>query len=381
VNSEKVQIRGAGFCYNVHVGRGLIGQAGSLTREKVQGHQAAIITDSNVPRTLVEKVASSLFEAEFQVTTVVVRPGENSKSLAEVERVCGEILELDRNSILVGIGGGIVGDLSGFVAAVFHRGIRHVQIPTTLLAMVDSAIGGKTGVNLPAGKNLVGAIHHPSLVIVDPNALATLPPREMRQGYAEIVKHAIIRDSEMFAMLSSRAKSRNPADATLKVATRDPSTVARDDSKDAAGELIGLIARNIRIKADIVSADDRDVSGKRALLNFGHTVGHGVERASDFQLPHGECVSLGIIAACEISVKRAGLPRSERDHVIALLEHLGLPTRLPGDIPREKIIEAITRDKKFEGSNVRFVVTPRIGEAFVSREVTMDDIREAIAAL
>jgi 3-dehydroquinate synthase len=372
VNSEKVQIRGAGFCYEVCVGRGLIEQTGHLTREKVGGHRAAIITDSNVPRTLVKKVASSLSKAGFQVTTVVVQPGEKSKSLAEIERICGEISELDRNSILLGVGGGVVGDLSGFVAAVFHRGISHVQIPTTLLAMVDSAIGGKTGVNLPAGKNLVGAIHHPSLVIADVEALVTLPLREMRQGYAEIVKHAIIRDSEMFTLLSSRVGLRDPVEGTCKVRQGDSSTLTPNAE---------LIAHNIRIKADIVSADDRDVSGKRALLNFGHTVGHGIERASDFRVPHGECVSLGIVAACEISMKRASLSRSQRDEVVALLENLGLPTRLPGEIPREKIVEAIKHDKKFDGDNVRFAVTPQIGEAFVSREVTMDDIREAIATL
>jgi 3-dehydroquinate synthase len=347
-------------------------QTGRLTREKVRGHRAAIITDSNVPRALVEKVAGSLSEAEFQVATVVVQPGENSKSLAEVERVCGEISQLDRSSILLGVGGGVVGDLSGFVAAFFLRGIPHVLIPTTLLAVVDSAMGGKTGVNLRAGKNLVGAIHHPSLVIADPDALATLPPRELRQGCAEIVKHAIIRDAEMFNLLSSRAGLGDSVEGASKLGRGDSLTLTPDDT---------LIARNIRIKAAIVSQDDRDVSGERALLNFGHTVGHGIERASDFHIPHGECVSLGIVAASKISLKRAGLPRRERDRVISLLERLGLPTRLPVEVARGKIIEAIMRDKKFEDGNVRFVVTPRIGEAFVSGDVTMEDIREAVAAL
>lgn len=372
MNSEKVQIRGAGFCYEVRIDRGLLEHAGRLIRERVCGHRAAIITDSNIPRPLVGKVESSLSEAEFQVTRVVVQPGEKSKSLAEVERICGEISELDRSSVIVGVGGGVVGDLSGFVAAVFHRGISHAQIPTTLLAMVDSAIGGKTGVNLSAGKNLVGAIHHPALVIADPEALETLPPRELRQGYAEMVKHAIIRDAEMFAFLSasSRAKAGSPG-RHLQDSTSESRDFAWDD----------LIARNIRIKAAVVSADDRDVSGERALLNFGHSVGHGIERASDFRIPHGECVSLGIVAACEISVRMAGLAASQRDEVIAVLDRLGLPTRWPSGIARKRVMEAIGHDKKFEDGSVRFVLTPRIGEAFVSRDVTLENIREALAQL
>lgn len=385
VNSEKVQIRGAGFCYEAHIGRGLIEQVGELTREKVRGHRAGVIADSNVPPAIMREVESSLSEAGFQVTKVVVPPGEKSKSLAEVERICGEISHLDRSSVVLGVGGGVTGDLSGFVAAVFHRGVPHVQIPTTLLAMVDSAIGGKTGVNLPAGKNLVGAIHHPAFVLADAAALDTLAQRELRQGYAEMVKHAIISDAEMLRALSSRAQSRDPGEDSSKVALRDPSrlrsaparqaTIPRDD------DLVELIARNIRIKAAIVSTDDRDASGERALLNFGHTIGHGIERASDFQIPHGECVSLGIVGACEISVKRAGLSANERDEVVALLDRLELPTRLPGGIAQEGVLEAIVHDKKFEDGYVRFVLTPRLGQAFLSSDVTIDEIRAALAAL
>jgi 3-dehydroquinate synthase len=375
VNSEKIEICGAGFRYFAHVGRGLLGRTGPLIREHVRGQRAAIITDSNIPRPLRDSVIASLAAARFRVTTIVVPPGEDAKSLNEVERIAGELSALDRTSVIVGLGGGSVGDLSGFVAAIFHRGIPHVQIPTTLLSMVDSSIGGKTGVNLAAGKNLLGATHHPSLVIADGHALKTLPERELRQGYAEIVKHAIIRDAEMFALLSSRAPNAFGAEgfrgSFLKGTASGSLDVARDD----------LIARNIRIKAAIVSTDDRDISGERALLNFGHTVGHGIERASDFGMSHGDCVSLGMVAACNISVKRAGLPPEQRDEVSALLAQLGLPTRLDAEISRPKIMEAIKRDKKFEGGAVRFVVTPRIGKACLSREVTMTDIRQAVAAL
>ena len=269
---------------------------------------------------------------------------------------------LDRSSFVVGLGGGVIGDISGFVAAIFQRGVPHIQIPTTLLAMVDSSIGGKTGVNLDAGKNLIGAIHHPALIIADVEALESLPAKELRQGYAEIIKHAIIRDAEMFRALSSRAKP------PVRLGPRDDGFVA-------------LIRRNIAIKARIVMADAREISGERALLNFGHTVGHAIERATDFKIPHGDCISVGIAAACAISLKRAGLSSKERDDVVSLLKQFELPTQLPTAVDREKIAAALAHDKKFVGGRIRFVVTPKIGEAHVSSNVTMEDIREAISAL
>lgn len=353
VNSQKIEVRGSGFCYDAHVGSGLIAHTGPLMRGVLRARRAVVITDSNIPQSVIDRVSASLASAEFEAATIVVPPGEHSKSLREVERVCGQMSALDRTSVVLGLGGGVVGDLSGFVAAIFYRGIPHVQIPTTLLAMVDSSIGGKTAVNLAAGKNLVGAIHHPSVVIADVEALKTLPARELRQGYAEIVKHAIIRDAAMFRELESGKLT----------------------------EWTGLIRRNIEIKAAIVAMDSGDLSGERAVLNFGHTVGHAVERASNFSIPHGDCVSLGIVAACGISMQRAGLPMAQRDEVIALLTQLNLPTRLPPGISREKITDAVWRDKKFESGEVRFVVTPKIGEAFLSRDVRISDIHDAVAAL
>ena len=227
--------------------------------------------------------------------------------------------------------------------------------------MVDSSIGGKTGVNLEAGKNLIGAIHHPALIIADVKALESLPRKELRQGYAEIIKHAIIRDAEMFRALSPRTK--------------------RQSGSDSKNGFVALIRRNIAIKARIVSADAREISGERALLNFGHTVGHAIERAADFKIPHGDCISTGMVAACAISIKRAGLSSQERDEVVSLLTQFGLPTRLPPKLDRNRIIDAIRHDKKFTSGEVRFVVTPRIGGALLSREVTMNDIRDAVAEL
>jgi 3-dehydroquinate synthase len=358
VNSDAIEISGNGFRYPAVVGRGLIAKAGEIARSVTDRNRCAIIADQNSARFFGDRVSENFRSKTFSSQLITIPAGEKSKSLTQVEKICDEMINagFDRSSFVVGLGGGVVGDISGFVAAIFQRGIPHIQIPTTLLAMVDSSIGGKTGVNLEAGKNPVGVFHHPALIICDVDALETLPPQELRQGYAEIIKHAIIRDAEMFYDLwSSRAPIHRSGDA-----------------------LVELIRRNIGIKARIVSVDDRETSGERSLLNFGHTVGHGIERATDFKIPHGDCVSIGMVAACAISIKRAGLPAKQWDEVVALLKKSSLPTQLPPVVDREKIIGAIAHDKKFLAGEIRFVITPKIGEAHVSSDVTMEDIREAI---
>ena len=364
MNSDTIEISGNGFRYSALVGHGLMANAGELTGKVVSGNRCAIIADEISARLFGDRVSKSFTAENFSPRLIRIPSGEKSKSLAEVEKICDEMIAagLDRSSFVVGLGGGVIGDISGFVAAIFQRGVPHIQIPTTLLAMVDSSIGGKTGVNLDAGKNLIGAIHHPALIIADVEALESLPAKELRQGYAEIIKHAIIRDAEMFRALSSRAKP------PVRLGPRDDGFVA-------------LIRRNIAIKARIVMADAREISGERALLNFGHTVGHAIERATDFKIPHGDCISVGIAAACAISLKRAGLSSKERDDVVSLLKQFELPTQLPTAVDREKIAAALAHDKKFVGGRIRFVVTPKIGEAHVSSNVTMEDIREAISAL
>jgi 3-dehydroquinate synthase len=301
----------------------------------------------------------------FRPTLITIPAGEKSKTLEQAGAICNRMIAagLDRRSFVIGLGGGVIGDISGFVAAIYHRGIPHVQIPTTLLAMVDSSIGGKTGVNTRDGKNLIGAMHHPSLVIDDVDVLKTLSRREFNQGFAEIIKHAIIADAKMFEM--------------LKVA--HASGLRRASETHA---LQSLIKRNIQIKAKIVAKDERDQSGKRALLNFGHTVGHAIERAGGYRkFLHGEALSLGIVAACDISVRWAGLPPEQRDAIVDLLQRFDLPTRLPSSFPREKILSALKFDKKFEGGKIRFVVAPRIGIAHLSNDVTLDDITKAIGQL
>ena len=363
-----VTIQGGNSSYDVLIAPALLDRSGSAIAERLRKSKCAIISDKNVASRYGQRVSDSLRSAGFEPMLITIPAGESSKTLKQVEQVSNQVLEagLDRHSFVIGLGGGVVGDLSGFVAAIFQRGIPHVQIPTTLLAMVDSSIGGKTGVNTRLGKNMLGAVHHPRLVIDDIDVLKTLPSRELNQGFAEIVKHAIIADSEMFQLLTQFA----------------PPKLDRLKRSSLPNELGSLIERNIEIKARIVSKDELDRTGDRALLNFGHTVGHGIERAADYrEILHGEAVSLGIVAAAAISMKKAGLGRDQFDAIVDLLKKFQLPTRLPKDLSRKDIFDAIKFDKKFERGEIRFVVTPKIGSARLVDDVTMDDIREAVDEL
>jgi 3-dehydroquinate synthase len=350
--------------YHALMGGHLLQGIGERCQATGLSGQCAIISDTNVAPLFGERVKQGLMSAGLQPTLIIIPAGEQSKTLQQAGAICDQMIAagLDRRSFMIGLGGGVIGDLSGFVATIFERGIPHVQIPTTLLAMVDSSIGGKTGVNTSAGKNLIGAFHHPALVIDDVDVLKTLPRREFNQGFAEIIKHAIIADAEMFEKVTQLSKLR--AD------------------KDASSKLASLIQRNIEIKSSIVAKDEFDRTGERALLNFGHTIGHAIERAGDYQtFFHGEAISLGIIAASAVSVKRAGLPQDQRDAIFDLLRTFDLPTQLPPNFPRKKILDALKFDKKFEGGEIRFVLTSKIGSAYLSRDVTMEDLREAVEKL
>ena len=345
--------------YRVLIGLGLLKQLGATLRQHLPRKTCAIISDKNVAPLFADRVKQRLTAAGFQPILITIPAGEQSKTLEQAGAICDQMIAagLDRQSFVIGLGGGVVGDISGFVAAIYHRSIPHVQIPTTLLAMVDSSIGGKTGVNTRDGKNLTGAVHHPSVVIDDLDVLKTLPPREFNQGFAEIIKHAVIADAKMFRKLQSWGAS------------------------EGLG-LQALIKRNIKIKSRIVAKDERDRTGERALLNFGHTVGHAIERAGDYRkFLHGEALSLGIVAACAISIRRAGLAPDQRDAIVDLLRQFELPTTLPKNFSREKIFDALPHDKKFEAGKVRFVVMPRIGVAHLANDVTLDDIREAVKDL
>lgn len=337
--------------YDVHVGPGLLDQTGSLVAGVVKAGKCALISDAHVAPLYAGRVSQSLQAAGFEVTTLVSPAGERSKSMGEAASLCEQMVSagLDRSSAVLALGGGVVGDLAGFVAAIYYRGIPCIQIPTTIVSQVDSSVGGKTGVNAAGGKNLIGAFHQPRLVIADPDTLGSLPGREFNEGFAEVIKHAAIRD---FAML------------------------------DALDDLPALIARNVAIKAAIVSEDEYETKGIRALLNFGHTIGHGIENAAGYgHYLHGEAISLGLVAACRLSVEKAGLDPDVRDRILSALARYRLPMTLPADITTTDILSAMRKDKKFRAGSIRFVLLKRPGEAFVSGDVTEADIVRQIEAL
>lgn len=341
----------AGHSYRVVVGSGLLPCAGARIRDVSQASRCALVTDSIVGPLYAEMVRRSLEESGFDVVIITVPSGESSKSLTQVAFVCDAMIEagLDRSALLVALGGGVVGDLAGFIAAIYYRGIPFVQIPTTIVAQVDSSIGGKTGVNAAGGKNLLGAFHQPVLVLADVSTLTTLPEREFNEGFAELIKHAAIRDPGML---------------------------------DCLDDLPALIARNVAIKAAIVTEDEFETKGVRALLNFGHTIGHGIEAAAGYgRFLHGEAISLGLVAACRLSVQKAGLPPADADLLISMLARYRLPLLLPSDISTDHILQALRKDKKFHAGAVRFVLLRALGEAFVSSEITEKDIVNAIEGL
>ena len=353
---KKVGIRLAAQVYEVLIGAGLLTEIGSFVRQKLAGTRCAILTDGNVGARFGEQVRASLGAAGYKTDLLVIAPGERAKSMAQAAALCERLSAagLDRSSFLVSLGGGVVLDLAGFVAAIYLRGIPYVSIPTTLLAQVDSCIGGKTGVNSGAGKNLIGSFHHPALVVADTETLRSLPERIWHEGFAEAIKHGIICDAELFDSLGA---------------------VNRD-------HLETFIERNMAIKAAIVAADEREHNDVRSLLNFGHTIGHAIEYAAGYgNMLHGEAISLGMIAAAQVSVRRAGLSLGEAARIRAALQAHHLPVALPPDFPREKIFAALPRDKKFESGRVRFVVAHAIGRASVADNVTMEDLRDTVQYL
>lgn len=353
----EVPVEIPGAACRVMVGPGLIARAGALCTEAGLHGKCAVITDENVGKLHSAAVLESLRAAGFDPTLLAVPSGEKSKSMAAAETLIDGMLAagLDRGSFVVALGGGVIGDLAGFVAAIYQRSTPFVQVPTTIVAQVDSSIGGKTGVNAKAGKNLIGAFHQPRLVLADTDTLATLPDREYREGFAEVIKHAAIRDAEMLDVI---------------------------DPKAPRESLAPLIARNIAIKAVIVAEDEKERSNTRALLNFGHTVGHAIENVAGYgELLHGEAISIGLAAALVISQKKSGLSAQDADRIRTKLSSFGLPLTLPAHLGTDALLSAAAKDKKFSGGKIRFVVMPRLGEASVAEDVTAQDLRETIEAI
>ncbi|MFM7605973.1 MAG: 3-dehydroquinate synthase [Prosthecobacter sp.] len=342
--------------YVVQVGKGLLAKVGDEVNQKLGDRtRCAVVTDSNVGPLYAEKIMQSLRDAGKEPHLITVPAGEASKSLLSSETVLSEMTKagLDRKSFVVALGGGVIGDLGGFCAAIYQRGIPYVQIPTTVLSQVDSSVGGKTGVNLPDAKNMVGAFHQPVLVIADIDTLASLPKREWNEGFAEIIKHAAIKDPSLYTQL----------DAIL----------------EGKGDLSAVIRTNISIKASIVEADEFETIGTRALLNFGHTLGHAIEAAAGYgKLLHGEAISLGLRAASWLSTQMSDLSSQEHDRIVNLLKRFELPVTLCEKFSTDQIMRIARMDKKFEKGRIRFVLLKKAGDAYVSKDVLEGHLIEAL---
>ncbi|MBA5778970.1 3-dehydroquinate synthase [Stappia sp. F7233] len=346
--------------YDILVGRGLIASAGDEIARLLSGGRVAVITDDNVAKAQLPALKASLDAAGIGHVTFAVKPGEPSKRFSTFEQLCDQVLEarLERGDAIVALGGGVVGDLAGFVAASVRRGMRFIQMPTSLLAQVDSSVGGKTGINSRHGKNLIGAFYQPGLVIADTAALDTLSPREFRAGYAEVAKYGLIDDADFFAWLEANHREIFAGGA------------ARDEA----------VAASCRAKARVV-ADDEFEAGNRALLNLGHTFGHALESAVDYdgaRLVHGEGVAIGMRLAHAFSARLGLCPQEDVARVEAHLKTVGLPTHMkdiPGQLPpAATLLDIIAQDKKVTRGALTFILTRGIGRSFVEKGVDPQEV-------
>jgi 3-dehydroquinate synthase len=346
--------------YQIKVGGGLLSRLGVECAALKLGQRCAIITDANVAKKFARAALKSLAASGFEPVLITVPAGERSKCLAMVEKCHDQLAQhrLERKSFIVALGGGVVGDLAGFVAATYLRGIPFVQVPTSLLAQVDSSVGGKTGVNLKSGKNLVGAFYQPRLVLCDLDALKTLPRREYVSGLAEVIKYGIIYDPVLFAQLERNL----------------PKLLQRD-----AATLRGVVARCCEIKADVVGQDETE-SGLRAILNFGHTIGHAIENSSGYgKFLHGEAIAIGQVAAAKLSQKILGLPSHDAARIEKLFAQTGLPVKIKLDAARrKKLFAAMRLDKKVSGGEVKFVLAEKIGRVVWGQKVPAGLIQQAL---
>lgn len=331
--------------YPIKIGAGMLARLGEECARLKLGSRCALLSDSNVGPRFAKLAQQSLARAGCDSVLITVPAGETAKSLKTVQTGYNQLAahRLERKSFIVALGGGVVGDLAGFLAATYLRGIAFVQVPTTLLAQVDSSVGGKVGVNLKAGKNLVGAFHQPRLVLCDLNTLATLPKREYRSGLAEVIKYGVIRDAVFFRRLER---------AMPKLLRRDPRVLAE------------VVAHCCKIKAEVVLKDETE-SGLRAILNFGHTIGHALEAVSHYgKYLHGEAIAIGQVAAARLSQRLLGLPERDVERITNLFRRAGLPTGVKLNVSqRQKVLAAMKLDKKVSGGEIKFVLAGRIGKA------------------
>ena len=348
--------------YQIKIGQGLLHQLGSDCARLGLGKRCAIISDTNVARVYGKKTVRALAAAGFHAVQLTVPAGETAKSLKTVQFCYDKLAahRLERKSFIVALGGGVVGDLAGFVAATYLRGVPFVQVPTTLLAQVDSSVGGKVGVNLTAGKNLVGAFYQPRLVLCDLDTLRTLPKRELRAGMAEVIKYGIIYDAALFARLERHME---------RLLQLKPHVVA------------SIVARCCEIKAQVVGQDETE-TGLRAILNFGHTIGHALEAISHYgKFLHGEAISIGQVAAAKLSSEILGLPPDHERRIRTLFHRAGLPTTLElTAVQRKRLLGAMRLDKKVTSGEIKFVLARKIGQVEFGQRVPEHVLEELLAA-
>ena len=338
---KRVKIDLADRSYDILIGRHLLEQTGELLKERVKAGRAIVITHPGINRLYGERVVASLRQKGFQPECVEVPEGEGSKTLDEAGRLYDRLVEFncDRQTVLAALGGGVIGDLTGFVAATFMRGVPFIQIPTTLLAQVDSSVGGKTAVNHPRGKNLIGAFYQPRLVVIDVDTLQSLPQDEFRAGMAEVIKYGVIADQDLFEFIDKQAQAILGLDLAV---------------------LEHVIETSCAIKARVVEKDERE-SQYRMILNFGHTLGHALEAVSGYSgLKHGEAVAIGMVYAARLSKETGRCSLAVFRRIRGLVEKMGLPSRLP-NLRVESIIEAMYLDKKTENKSIKFILVKDIG--------------------
>jgi 3-dehydroquinate synthase len=352
---KRVRVTLGDRSYDVLIGCDLLSRIGEYVRSVGLKGRALLVADEVVAKIYSGVVRDSLASVGYSVVMFTFSTGESAKSFSVLESLAEQFADahVSRGDFVIALGGGVAGDLAGFLAAIYARGLQLVQVPTTVMAQVDSSVGGKTAINLRAGKNLVGTFYQPRLVVADPTTLSTLGLREFNEGIAEVIKYGIIRDEALLDRLEG------PLD-----------------------QLDSLVERCVQIKAEIVAADEQETIGDRAMLNFGHTLGHGIEAVAGYgRLLHGEAISLGIGAALWLSVRHADLPPDQLARVLALLRRYQLPTQLPEDLSISAILEKTKVDKKFAGDEIRFVLTSKLGSAFLTPDLTRADLEAALLFL
>lgn len=347
--------------YQIAVVAGGLDDLGVWMSRLKLGKKVLVVSNPVIFKKYGERAIAALKLVGYEVSTCTLPAGERYKTLKSVQKIYDVALEnrLERSSTIVALGGGVVGDMAGFAAATWLRGINVVQVPTSLLAMVDSSVGGKTGVNHPQGKNLIGAFYQPRFVLIDPSVLKTLPPREFRAGMAEVIKYGIIWDAELFDKLEASKRL--------------------DQLRYVDEELLSLIlTRSCQAKADVVSKDEKE-AGLRAILNYGHTIGHAVESLTGYKLVnHGEGVAIGMVAAGQIAVQLQMWKPEEAQRQDALIKKTGLPIQLPKELDIEAIVDSLQTDKKVKDGKVRFILPTQMGAVTITDQVPADVIRQVL---